>query len=135
MSRAPGRHSKRRRAGPEESFGAAEMEDVQRVVLEKAKQGNMQAAAIAERIWRRRPARPVRVKLPPVNDASGLAAAQAQVIALAARGKITPQEGRAFAAMLDCRRRALDLEEYEAQLIEIEENNAERARQEAEKGK
>jgi hypothetical protein len=68
----------------------------------------------------------VRLDLPPVNDAGSLAAAQAEVIAAAAAGKITPHEGMAFGAMLDYRRRALDTIELEGRLREIEAANATR---------
>jgi hypothetical protein len=109
-----------------------DMAEVQAVTIRAAKQGSMPAAAIVERIWRRR-RRTVTLDLPPVNDAQGLAAAQAAVIAAAASGRITAQEGLAWATLLDCRRRALDTIEYEARLQEIERDNAERARQEAER--
>jgi hypothetical protein len=79
----------------------------------------------------RRRRRTVPLDLPPVDDAAGLAAAQSEVIAAAARGLITPHEGIAYATMLEYLRRALDTVEYEARLMEIEETNAERARREA----
>jgi hypothetical protein len=106
----------------------SDMDDVQRVVLAKAKDGNMHAAAIAERAWRRRPARPVKIDLPPVDDAGGLAAAQVALIAKAANGEITAQQALAFAQLIEHRRRALDLVEYETRLVAIEAENAERTR-------
>jgi hypothetical protein len=111
--------------------GEEDMEEVKDVTIREAKTGNMHAAAIVERIWRRR-RRTVTLDLPPVNDAAGLATAQAEVIAAAARGTITAREGIAWAALLDYRRRALDTVEYETRLVEIEKANTERARREAE---
>jgi hypothetical protein len=129
--------SKARKAKPAPTTTAADdvlsegdMAEVQRVAVREAKAGNMQATAIVERMHRRR-RRTVPLDLPPVDDAAGLAAAQSEVIAAAARGLITPHEGIAYATMLEYRRRALDTVEYEARLMEIEETNAERARREA----
>ena len=102
------------------------------MAVREAKQGNLQAIAIVERIWRRR-RRTVTLDLPPVKDSGGLAAAQAAVIAAAAGGLITPREGMAYAAMLDYRRRALDTVELEERLREIERKNEERDRLEAER--
>ena len=113
-------------ADPEIAFSLQELAMIQRAAVEKAKQGDMQAAAIVERMWRRR-RRTVSVDLPPVNDALGLAAAQATVIAAAAAGKITPREGMAYAAMLDYRRRALDTVEFEGRLRAVERAHEERA--------
>jgi hypothetical protein len=113
---------------PEIAFSLADLAEIQGVAVGKAKQGDMQAVAIVERMWRRR-RRTVTLDLPPVDDAGGLAAAQAVVIAAAAAGRITPREGMAYAAMLDYRRRALDTVEFEGRLREIENANAERNRQ------
>ncbi len=110
------------------AFSPADIAEIQTMAMQKAKQGDMQAATLVERIWRRR-RRTVTIDLPPVNDARGLAKAQAAVIAAAAAGKITPREGMAFAAMLDYRRRALDTVEFEGRLREVERANAERDRQ------
>ena len=112
-----------------DAIAPADMAEVERVVIGKAKAGNMQAAAIAARTWRRRRDRPVRIDLPAVDDARGVAAAQGAVIAAAARGEITPREGTAFTAMIEARRRTIELVEYEARLVEIERMNAERARE------
>jgi hypothetical protein len=113
---------------PDIAFSPADLAEIQGVAVREAKQGNMQAVAIVERIWRRR-RRTVTIDLPPVDDAGGLAKAQAAVIAAAAAGQITPREGMAFAMMIDYRRRALDTVEFEGRLREVEGANAERNRQ------
>ena len=118
--------NKARNSGdPEIAFSLADLAEIQIMAVREAKQGNMQAAAIIERMWRRR-RRTVSVDLPPVHTAGGLAKAQAAVIAAAAAGRITPREGMAYAAMLDYRRRALDTVEFEGRLRELEKTNAER---------
>jgi len=110
---------------PEIAFSLADLAEIQIMAVREAKQGNMQAAAIVERMWRRR-RRTVSIDLPPVNNAGGLAKAQAAVIAAAAAGRITPREGMAYAAMLDYRRRALDTVEFEGRLREVEKAHRER---------
>jgi hypothetical protein len=114
------------------TFSAADLAEIQAVIVREARQGNLQAIAIVERIWRHRQ-RTVSLDLPPVDDAAGLAAAQAAVIAAAAGGRITPHEGVAYAAMLDYRRRALDTVELEGRLREIERENEERERRDKER--
>ncbi len=122
--------SKSKNAPPAGVIGENDMTDVQGVAVREAKAGNMQAVAIVERMHRRR-RRLVPLDLPPVDDAAGLAAAQAEVIAAAAQGRITPHEGLAYAALLDYRRRALDTVEFEMRLQEIETENVEQAKREA----
>ncbi len=109
---------------PEIAFSVADVAEIQGVAVREAKQGDMRAVAIVERIWRRR-RRLVTLDLPPVDDPGGLAAAQAAVIAAAAGGRITPREGIAFAAMLDYRRRALDTVELEGLLRDLESKREE----------
>jgi hypothetical protein len=115
---------------PEIAFSAEDFAEVQGVAMREAKQGNIHALTIVDRIWRRRT---VILDLPPVDDASGLAAAQVTVIAAAAAGRITPREGVAYAAMLNYRRRALDTVEFETRLREIEKANEERKTPDAER--
>ena len=116
---------------PLETLAAEDFAEVQRVTLGKAKGGDMPAAAIVERMWRRRD-RPVVLDLPAVTDAASLAEAHARVIAAAAGGKITPRQALAFATLLEWRRRALETVEFERALEEIEAASAARAAQEAE---
>ena len=110
---------------PDIAFSPADLAEIQGVAVQKAKQGDMQAATLVERMWRHR-RRTATLDLPPVDDAGGLAKAQAAVIAAAAAGQITPREGMAYAAMLDYRRRALDTVEFEERLREVEKTNVER---------
>lgn len=109
---------------PEIAFSQADVAEIQGVAVREAKQGDMRAVAIVERIWRRR-RRLVTLDLPPVDDPGGLAAAQAAVIAAAAGGRITPREGIAFAALLDYRRRTLDTVELEGLLRDLESKREE----------
>jgi hypothetical protein len=114
-----------RGSDPDIAFSFADIAAIQNMAVQKAKEGDMRAATLVERIWRRR-RRTVTIDLPPVDNAGGLAKAQAAVIGAAAAGRITPREGVAFAAMLDYRRRALDTVEFEGRLRELEDANVER---------
>jgi hypothetical protein len=106
------------------AFSLADLAEIQNVAVRQAKQGDMQAAVLVERMWRHR-RRSVSLDLPPVDDASGLAKAQAAVIAAAAAGRITPREGMAYAVLLDYRRRALDTVEFEGRLRDVEKAHKE----------
>lgn len=107
---------------------AADIAQVQRVVIDKAKAGNMQAATIAERVWRRRPRPPLNIRLPRVTDAKSIAEAQGRLIAATSRGRISPNDALALASLIEHRRRALDLVEFEGRLIAIETDDADEDR-------
>jgi hypothetical protein len=101
-------------------------------VMQKAEAGDVRAAAVVlARTWPHRRGRPVSLDLPAVDDAAGLAAAQAALIGAAARGEITPDEGASFTSMLENRRRILETVELEKRLVELEELRAEMERRQA----
>ncbi|HTR87955.1 MAG TPA: hypothetical protein VMI56_25965 [Reyranella sp.] len=108
--------------------GDAEIADVARAAIEAARAGNMYGAEIARRLWRDR-RQPVRIDLPEVTDVKSVAEAQATVIAAAASGKLAPRDALDFATMLEYRRRSLETLDQEARLREIEEAQAEQARE------
>ena len=66
----------------------------------------------------------VRLDLAPIDDASGVARAQAQLLALVAAGEITPREGRDVSAMVENRRKAIETLDFEPQLHALNEANA-----------
>src|SRR5436190_16999587 len=121
---------KARPAHPMGAVAASDMADVQRVALAKAKDGDVRAMAIIERMWRDRP---VVIDLPPVTGAESLAEAQSQVFALAASGQITPRHGLAFTTMLEWRRRALAVAQLNRALDALEAANTRRAAEQATK--
>ena len=104
-----------------DEVGAAGTVKVLRTVIARASKGDMTAAGIVlSRTWPRRPGKPVKIDLPPIEKAEDLLKAQAALIAAAARGDITPAEGASFAAMLDNQRRAYEAERLERELEELE---------------
>lgn len=104
---------------------AETMAEVEAAAVLKAKGGSVPAMAIVVRMWQLRE-RPVNLDLPLVTSAESLADAQAEVIAAAARNRITPQHGVAFTKMLDGRRRALELLRVMRALEALEEANVDR---------
>jgi len=115
---------KARPAHPMGVIAASDMADVQRVALAKAKDGDVRAMAIIERMWRDRP---VVIDLPAIAGAESLAEGQSRVIALAASGEITPRHGLAFTTMLEWRRRAMETVLSERALDALEAANKARA--------
>ncbi len=101
-----------------------------RAVQEKAEKGDMHAAAILlARTWPRRRGRPVRLDLPPVTLAAGVVQAQAAVIAAMAGGEISPEEAASVAGVLEQQRRAIETDDHERRLQELEEEAKKRRSQ------
>src|SRR5471030_1742652 len=97
-------------------------ERVIRTVQEKAEKGDMYAAALMlARTWPRRRGRPVQLDLPSAADTGGLVAAQSAVIAAMARGEISPEEAASIASVLEQQRRAIETDDHEKRLQELEE--------------
>jgi len=99
-----------------EPIDAADMAEVARVVVARAKDGDMRAAEVARKTWRWPQ---VRLDLPPVSDAASLAHAHATVIATAAAGSITTRQALDFSTMLEYRRRAVETFEIETRIREL----------------
>src|SRR5215204_4489630 len=74
-----------------DSLAAADAEAVVAAVVAAAKGGDMTAAKLVlERLWPVPRGRAVELELPPVEDATGLVAAVARVVAAMADGTVTP---------------------------------------------
>jgi hypothetical protein len=68
----------------------------------------------------------VKLDLPPVNDAAGIAKAQAQVLAAAGNEQLSLEEAGRYSDLIENRRRALETVEIERKLRETQDNLAER---------
>jgi hypothetical protein len=90
--------------------------------------GDMRGAEVARR-WVRMRQRVLRLDLAPIDDAAGVARAQAQLLALVATGAITTREGRDLSAMVENRRKAIETLDFEPQLHALNEANRETERQ------
>jgi len=118
--RPPG--SRNRAALVLDEIGRDGVEDVIRMVKEKASEGNLRAASLLlARTWPRGRGRPVTVDLPPVETAAGVVQAHAAVVALMAAQEITPEEASAVANVLESQRRAILTYDLEQRIHALEE--------------
>jgi len=107
------------------AIGPADGVAVLRAMMKKARKGDVPAARLMlPHIW---PAGTyVRIDLPAVTDAAGIAQAQACVIAEAANEEISLEEADRFSDLLENRRRALETVEIERNLRQANDNLAAR---------
>ena len=107
------------------AIGQADGVAVVRTMMKKAREGDVPAARLMlPHIW---PAGTyVRIDLPAVTDAAGIAQAHACVIAGAAAEEISLEEADRFSDLLENRRRALETVEIERNLRQANDNLAAR---------
>lgn len=111
------RHGRGRPAGSRnratlllDQLAEGEGEKILKNVLEQALSGDLKAAEILlARIWPVKKGRPVRLNLPPTDTPAGVADGLEALIRAVAAGAITPDEAGAVAALLDAKRKAIDL--------------------------
>ena len=104
-----------------------ELRDLWRAMVRGGTEGDWHSAEVARRMWRLRQHR-IRVDLPPIDDAAGIARAQVQLIIETASGLRDPQDAHHLSRMIENRRRALETHELEKGLHELNEINAEAQR-------
>lgn len=98
-----------------------EAEAVLRKTIEAAKEGDLRACElILSRVWPARKGRPVSLALPDATDAAGVSLALAKVIEAVAGGEITTDEAQGIAAVLETRRRSLELIDLEKRIATLE---------------
>ena len=108
-----------------DALAEGEGETILRQVMEAAKGGDMRAAEIIlGRIWPARKGRLVSLKLPSIKTAQDLVAAVGAVADAVAGGEITADEGQAVAAVLEVKRRALEIVDVIARIEELEKARA-----------
>ena|SRR5690242_12330762 len=104
-----------------EALMEGEGETLTRKCIELAKAGDMTALRLClERIYPVRKGWPVAVELPPVETAADVLAAHAVIIQEMAAGNLTPEEGAAFIAALESKRKAIETVDIEQRLAAIE---------------
>jgi hypothetical protein len=99
-----------------------EGEAITRKASDLAKAGNEAAVRLClERLIAPRKERPVRLKLPEdTSTAQGVSNALTAILASAAQGEITMGEAVQLANLLEIRRKAIETQEFERRLAEIE---------------
>ena len=96
--------------------------DVVKAVVDKAKNGNMQAARLVlDRIVPVRKGRPIAIKLPKITTPADVLEALSVTIERMAAGEITPDEAAVVAGVLDSQRRTAELVDIEARLARLEQ--------------
>ena len=104
-----------------DALAEGEAADVLRRVVEAAKGGDMRAAELVlARVWAPRKGRPVPFPLPPLSTASNVADALSAALQAVADGVLTPDEGQAVAALIETRRKAIELVEIEGRIAALE---------------
>jgi len=97
-----------------------DMAQVIDAALPRAKQGDMTAALLIERVWLRE--RTIELDLPAIIDAKSVAEAQSRLLTAVTRNRITPRAGRDISSIVENRRRSLETVEFAARLTAIEED-------------
>ena len=104
-----------------EALLEGEAETITRKAIEAAKAGDMVAMRLVmDRICPPRKSRPIHIELPPIGDAGGVAEAQQEVLRAACAGELFLDEAQALSGLLEARRQALETQELEARLSELE---------------
>jgi len=98
-----------------------EGEAITRKAIEAAKAGDMVAIRLVlDRICPPRKMRPIHIELPPIRDAVGIAEAQQEVLRAACAGELLLDEAQALSGLLEARRQAMETQELEVRLSELE---------------
>ena len=104
-----------------EQLMADDAEAVVKKVIEAAKGGDMQAARVVmDRILPARKSRTVSITLPKIESANDLLKAMSAVVEAVGAGELDPDEGAALAALLEAKRRALEVVDIEQRLSALE---------------
>lgn len=104
-----------------EALLEGEAETITRKAIEAAKAGDMVAIRLVlDRICPPRKTRPIHIELPPIRDAGGVAEAQQEVLRAACAGELLLDEAQALSGLLEGRRQALETQELETRLSELE---------------
>jgi hypothetical protein len=102
-----------------------EAEAITRKAVELALEGDGIALRLClERILPPRKSRPVTLALPTIENAQGVTAALAALVAEMSAGTVTPDEAATVATVIEAQRRTIETVELEARLKVIEETLA-----------
>jgi homospermidine synthase len=99
-----------------------EIEGICRKAIEEAKQGNMQAIKlILDRILPPKKEAPILIDLPVMKTGSDILEAVHRVAVAICDGKISPSEGELLTRIIDRQAKAIELNEFELRLKNLEE--------------
>jgi hypothetical protein len=126
QARGPGRPSGCRNKSTVmlDALGGESIEETVRMVQKKANEGNLHAAALLlARMWPRGP-RPLLLGLPTVKTAADVAKANTVLIERISEGVIAPEQASAVSNILDNHRKAIDTQELEKRIRDLEATTA-----------
>ncbi len=104
-----------------------EAEALTRKAIELAKDGDIQALRLCfDRLLPPRRDRPVTLQVASVDDAGGLETASAAVLQAVLAGEITPSEGQGVSAVIEGRRKVVELTELDRRVSDLERNREEK---------
>ncbi len=104
-----------------EKIMAKDGEAVVQAVISAAKEGDMQAAKLVlDRVLPPRKGRPVTLALPSVRTAENLQVSVTETLRAMADGEISPEEAAIVTQVLEAKRKALELDEFERRLSALE---------------
>lgn len=99
--------------------GAAD--EIVQAVIDEARGGNIQAARVVlDKLVPNAKDRAVRVDLPGLDTASGVADAQTEILRAVASGDLTPSEASTLSGIVEGRRKALETVELERRIEALE---------------
>lgn len=104
-----------------EALLEGEAETITRKAIEAAKAGDMVAIRLVmDRICPPKKTRPVYIELPQIADTAGVANAQQEILNAVSKGDLLLDEALALSGLIEARRRALETQELEARISDLE---------------
>src|SRR5262245_41569699 len=105
-----------------------EAEEIGRVLVQKAKEGNLIAARIVmDRVLPSRRDKPVAFEVPAITKVTDVPMAMGAIVTAVAKGDLTPSEAANLCSVVDCYTRAVQATEFEARLAAIEKERSSNA--------
>lgn len=101
--------------------------EITQAVITAARTGDLTAAKLVlERLAPPLRERPISIELPDTSTTEGVSKAQQAIIEAVGRGELLPGEGNTMAALVENRRKALETEELERRLADLEDQQRRR---------
>lgn len=98
-------------------------QEIVETVITQAKAGDLTACRLVlDRLMPVAKERPIKIKLPEIVTAADAAAAQDAILQAVAAGELLPTEGTNLAGIVEARRKAIETEDLERQLMALEAN-------------
>jgi len=102
-------------------------EEIAQAVITAARTGDLAAAKLVlERLAPPLRERPISIELPDTSTTEGVSKAQQVIIEAVGKGELLPSEGSTLAALVESRRRALETDDLERRLSDLEEQQRSR---------